>query len=109
MSEAQKAGNAQYEIPEELAQSVRDFVGEKDVHPMVLLGITIQFVKFVGGRLTAHQLIESVYEALRAMVSDGSPKVGTEEWSAPWPMNAVEAENAELKKRIAELEEKLAE
>jgi hypothetical protein len=74
---------------------------------MVLLGVTIQFVKLAGGRLSAHQLIEQCYEALRAMVGDGSPKVGQEQWSAPWPLNSVEAENEELKKRIADLEEKL--
>lgn len=106
LKEAHAAGEAVYDLPDELVQAARNYTTETDVHPMVLLGVTIQFVKLVGGRLAAHQLIEQVYEALRAMVSDGSPKVGDEDWSAPWPLNSVEMANAELKKRIAELEGK---
>lgn len=108
VNEAEAAGTAQYEIPEELAKQFEDqFGGKTDIHPMVLLGVTIQYVKFVGGRLTAHRMIEQVYEALRAMVGDGSPKVGEEQWSAPWPLNAVEAENAELRNRISAIEKSL--
>lgn len=108
VNEAEAAGTAQYEIPEEFAKQFEDqFGGKTDIHPMVLLGVTIQYVKFVGGRLTAHRMIEQVYEALRAMVGDGSPKVGEEQWSAPWPLNAVEAENAELRNRISAIEKSL--
>lgn len=39
-----------------------------DVHPMVLLGVTIQFVKLCGGRINAHQVIEDVYGALNSMM-----------------------------------------
>lgn len=103
------AGEANYTIPDELVNAARQYSQDRDVHPMVLLGITIQFCKLVGGRLASHQLIEQVYEALRVMVSDGSPKVGSEDWSAPWPLNTVEAENANLKQQIADLKERLGE
>ncbi len=98
------AGEAVYTIPDELVDAARQYAQDRDVHPMVLLGVTIQFVKLVGGRLASHQLIEQVYEALRTMVSDGSPKVDEENWSAPWPLNAVEAENVELKQQLAEFQ-----
>ena len=103
------AGDAVYTIPDELIDAARQYSQDRDVHPMVLLGVTIQFVKLVGGRLASHQLIEQVYEALRVMVSDGSPKVGEENWSAPWPLNAVESENVDLKKQVADLKGKLGE
>lgn len=105
---AEDAGNAKYTLDHE---QVREFMAQHksdvDVHPMVLLGVTIQFVKLCGGRLSAHQTIEQVYSALRAMVGDGSPSIAQEQWSAPWPLNSVELENQELKKRIAELERKV--
>lgn len=108
LREAQEAGQAEFKIPDHLVKEFQDqFGGKTDVHPMVLFGVAIQFVKLVGGRLSAHQLIEQVYDALRTMVSDGSPKVGKEQWSAPWPLNAVEAENAELKARIEQLEQQV--
>lgn len=108
IQDAQDAGQAEYRIPDHLAQQFQSqFGGKTDIHPMVLLGVTVQYVKLCGGRLSAHQMIEQVYEALRAMVSDGSPKVGEEQWSAPWPLDSVEAENEELKRRIADLEKQL--
>lgn len=109
LQEAVDAGEANYTIPDELVDSVRQYAQDRDVHPMVLLGVTIQYTKLVGGRLAAHQLIEQVYEALRVMVSDGSPKVGKEDWSAPWPLNAVEAENVDLKQQLADLQRRLDE
>lgn len=48
----------------ELAEKVGGGV-VKDIHPMILLGVTIQYVKMCGGRMTAHQVIEDVYSALR--------------------------------------------
>lgn len=108
LQQAQDGGEAKYEIPDHLAQQFQQqFGGKTDIHPMVLLGVTIQYVKLVGGRLSAHQLIEQVYEALQAMVGDGSPKVGQEQWTAPWPLDSVEAENETLKQRIADLEKQL--
>jgi len=44
----------------------------RDIHPMILLGITIQFVRMCGGRMIAHQVIEDVYDALKSFVNDGS-------------------------------------
>jgi hypothetical protein len=103
--QATAAGQAEFEIPEHVVREFQhQFGGRTDIHPMVLLGVTIQYVKLLGGRLSAHQCIEQVYDALRMMVSDGSPRVGQEQWSAPWPLNAVEAENEAYKRRIAELE-----
>jgi hypothetical protein len=72
---------------------------------MVLLGITIQFVKLVGGRMHAHQLVEDVYEALRVMASDGSPT--PEGATSPWPRD-LEAENAELKNNLMALQQELS-
>jgi hypothetical protein len=57
----------------------------KDVHPMILLGIAIQFVKLCGGRMTAHQVIEDVYSALRAFVTDGKPTSGDNFETKPLP------------------------
>lgn len=69
-NELNKAGAAKYEIPPEL-KKVADKHGEVlDVHPMIVLGVTIQFVKLCGGRMHAHQVIEDVYGALRVMVGD---------------------------------------
>jgi hypothetical protein len=108
IQQAQDAGEAKYDIPPEMVRQFQhQFGGKTDVHPMVLLGVTIQYVKLVGGRLSAHQCIEQVYEALRVMVGDGSPKVGEEQWTAPWPLDSVEAENEILKQRIADLEKQL--
>lgn len=104
VDDAARAGQAAYEIPQHLREEFqKQFGSETDVHPMVLLGVTIQFVKLVGGRIAAHHLIEQVHDALRAMVSDGTPKVGEEEWSAPWPLNATEIELKQLRKENAEL------
>lgn len=65
-----QGGPARYQIPEEL-KKVADKHGEiLDVHPMALLGVTIQYVKLCGGRMHAHQVIEDVYGALRAFVND---------------------------------------
>lgn len=40
----------------------------REVHPMILMGVTIQYVKLCGGRIAAHQVIEDVYSALRGFV-----------------------------------------
>jgi hypothetical protein len=91
--------DANYKVPPNLAEQFQQrFGGKTDVHPMVLLGVTIQFTKLAGGRLSAHQLIEDVYDALRTMVGEGSPP----EWVNP--TSTLEQENEELRRRIAELE-----
>lgn len=70
----------------------------RDIHPMILLGCAIQFVKLCGGRFTAHQVIEDVYGALRAMTGDTSPDAGGQ----TQPLPATE------KERLAFLEEQNA-
>jgi hypothetical protein len=72
---------------------------------MILLGVAIQFTKLAGGRMHAHQLIEDVYEALRAMVGDGEPPVSGE--TSPWPKD-LETENATLKNQMVLLQQELA-
>lgn len=41
-----------------------------DTHPLVLMGVTIEFVKLCGGRIMAHQLIEDVHAAISTMVGN---------------------------------------
>jgi len=36
----------------------------ESVDPFIKMGVTMQFMKFAGGRLAAHQIIEEVYNAL---------------------------------------------
>ena len=43
-----------------------------DVHPMVLFGITVQYMKMCGGRMHAHQMIEDIYQCLQIFVGDTS-------------------------------------
>lgn len=75
----------------------------RDVHPMALLGVTIQYVKLCGGRFTAHQVIEDVYTALRTMCGDESTNSGA---TKPLPqtdaerIQLLEEQNAELRKRL---------
>lgn len=90
LREAQSAGTAEYDVEkviEEVQRQGGTNLSKRDVHPMVLLGLTIQFMKLAGGRMHAHQLIEDVYGALRAMVDGGNirdvPGVSTE--TKPWP------------------------
>lgn len=85
---------------DELAKLADKVAGStaRDIHPMILLGIAIQFVKLCGGRMTAHQVIEDVYGALRAMVGDTSPDAGGQ----TQPLPATE------KERLAFLEEQNA-
>jgi len=105
IQEAANAGAAEYDIPEALRRAGERAAEGATVHPMVLLGITIQFVKLCGGRMHAHQVVEDVYEALRTMTSDGSPP--TEGATSPWPRD-LEAENAELKDSMIALQQELA-
>jgi len=105
-----KAGTAQYEIPPEL-KSIAEKHGEVlDVHPMILLGVTIQFVKLCGGRMHAHQVIEDVYGALRTLVSDATPdKPGvTMPYCYVFSTTESESQKSEANARIKALEEQLA-
>jgi len=81
---------------------------ENDVHPMLLLGVTIQFCKFVGGRMHAHQLIEDVYTSLQAMVGD-TPYTAQDTKSTQPPMTPEEQvrvlreENFKLQEQLKHL------
>ncbi|MHA1290928.1 MAG: hypothetical protein ACTSPB_26385, partial [Candidatus Thorarchaeota archaeon] len=81
---AVEGGEAEYQIPQgSMEDFQKQFGGEiKDIHPMVLLGCTIQYVRLVGGRLAAHKIIEEVHSALQAMVNDGSPRMDPEVWTS---------------------------
>jgi hypothetical protein len=75
--EAEQAGPANYDIEGALKAAMpemHDLV--RQVHPMIMFGITIQFMKTCGGRIQAHQVIEDVYAALRLFVGDPSPDKG---------------------------------
>ncbi len=107
VKEAERTGEAQYpDLGSPLMQEAAAKVGQGiDVHPMILLGVTIQFVKLVGGRMTAHQVIEDVYEALRMMVGEGGlPDDGA---TSPWPKD-LEAENAALKDQMIALKQEVS-
>jgi hypothetical protein len=72
---AQESGNAKY--LDDLATEFQKHVPNLDVrnvHPMVLMGTTIQFMKLCGGRFHAHQVIEDIYGALKLMVDGGNIK-----------------------------------
>lgn len=118
ISDVAGAGTAKYDV-EELVKRVQA-TGDgnqnvRDVHPMVLLGVTIQFMKLAGGRMHAHQLIEDVYGALSSM-ADGRrlpdvPGVTTE--TKPWPpqqSNIVpgNSETLEAAKMFGQLQEQMA-
>lgn len=75
---------------DELAKLAEKVAGTtaKDIHPMVLLGCTIQYVKLCGGRMTAHQVIEDVYGALRAFAGNTGPDAGGQ--TEPMPQSERE-------------------
>ncbi len=105
-SQLQNAGTAL--TPDQLSQLASKVGGSfaKDIHPMVLMGVTIQFVKLCGGRMTAHQVIEDVYSALRGFAGDGKPVPGDDGETKPLPqtegerLKLLEEQNAELRKRL---------
>ncbi len=79
-----------------------------DINPMLVMGCTIQFVRFVGGRMVAHQVIEDVYGALRAMCGGTLPEDKGGE-TVPLPqtdrerLEFLEKSNQELLAEIAKL------
>lgn len=64
-----KSGRAKYVIPDELKNAMNEQGELLDVNPMILLGVTIQFVKMCGGRIHAHQVIEDVFSALKSFAN----------------------------------------
>lgn len=90
----------------ELAKKVGGSVA-RDVHPMILMGTTIQFVRMCGGRMTAHQVIEDVYGALRAFVGDGRTVPG-DTGGETKPMPQTDQERMALQdEQITELREQV--
>jgi hypothetical protein len=86
----------------------------RDIHPMILLGVTIQYVKLCGGRLTAHQVIEDVYSALRGFTTGSStPAPGEDGGTQPLPQSDKERlvfldeQNQALMERVRSLEARL--
>jgi hypothetical protein len=70
---AQQAGTPEYSI-EKIVEEAQSQPGFHDmmneVHPMILMGCAIQFMKLCGGRFHAHQAIEDVYSAVRLQVGE---------------------------------------
>lgn len=99
------AGPANYELPKELRE-IADMHGEVlDVHPMIMLGVAIQFVRLCGGRMHAHQVIEDVYGALRSMVGDAPDN--KEHVTMPFPTVESERQQLATAERIKILEEQI--
>jgi hypothetical protein len=74
LDQAVGSGDAIYDIEAAIkAAQARDEVhGDmKVMHPMAILGVTIQFMRLCGGRFHAHQTIEDVYGAIRTFNADG--------------------------------------
>ncbi len=103
--EIEEAGPAKYEIPDELRVTAEKHSEVLDVHPMVLLGVTIQYVKMCGGRMHAHQVIEDVYGALQTITCDTPDD--KERIAMPFPTIESERNSLALKERINQLEVQL--
>lgn len=57
------------QVPTELLDAINR--GGETVNPLLIMGCTIQFVRLCGGRIAAHQVIEDIYDAMRAF-TDGT-------------------------------------
>ncbi len=83
----------------------------RDIHPMVLLGTTIQYVKLCGGRMIAHQVIEDVYGALRSFVGNVGPDEGGEALPLPQTdkerLAFLEEQNRQLLDQLRDLQAKV--
>lgn len=77
IDKAAQAGPAVYNIAEAVERVKHDFSPSiaSDIHPMVLFGIAVQFMRMAGGRLQAHQLIEDVYGTVSDLSTGPSPVV----------------------------------
>lgn len=74
MNEAAGAGPAVYDVEATIkaAQARGELHGDMAaMHPMAIMGITIQFMRLCGGRFHAHQIIEDIYGAVRLLTADG--------------------------------------
>jgi hypothetical protein len=74
LNEVSKAGPAIYDVEATIrkAQEQGSVHGDMaTLHPMAVMGLTIQFMRLCGGRFHAHQVIEDVYGAVRTFTHDG--------------------------------------
>jgi DNA-binding CsgD family transcriptional regulator len=104
-------GTGQAVLSDKVIQKIADKVGPtlaKDLHPLAVLGVTMQYVRFCGGRMTAHQIIEDVYAALQLFT--GKPAKGDSGKTEPMPqtdrdqLEFLREQNEQLRKRITDLE-----
>ncbi len=83
----------------------------RDVHPMIVLGCTMQFVRLCGGRMTAHQVIEDVYCSLREFMGT-KPVPEDQGETRPMPqsdadrLRFLEEQNAQMQEEIRRLKER---
>lgn len=100
---AANAGPAQYDLEQaaEYFKSLQEGKPET-AHPMVLMGVTIQFMRLCGGRFEAHQTIEDVYAAVRSFTGDSSPDttIVTKPLPTKDEMTKIRTALEEIKERI---------
>jgi hypothetical protein len=104
-------GNGQALNSDQLAELAAKVGGNfaRDIHPMVLMGVTMQFVKLCGGRMTAHQVIEDVYSALRTFCVDSGMNVPADKGGETQPMPQTDHERLALQEeQIKSLRETVA-
>lgn len=77
-----------------------------DIHPMVLLGVAMQFMKLCGGRFAAHQVIEDVYGGLRLFTGQSLDPAEHENVPAD-PVATLSRENEQLRQENQRLTERL--
>lgn len=81
----------------------------REIHPMVLMGIAIQFVKLCGGRMTAHQVIEDVYGALRSFAVENGKSVPEDTGGETIPLPAGDKERlAFMEKQVKDQDSKIS-
>lgn len=100
LEQARKAGTAEYDLEKLIAQAKTQgaFATARDIHPMILLGTTLQYMKLCGGRFAAHQLIEDVYCSLRTLVGEGQmTQDQLDQATKAWPPSAEVAKKADSK------------
>jgi hypothetical protein len=100
---------SQDELLKELASKIGG-VAANDAHPMIVLGCTIQFMKMCGGRMHAHQVIEDVYAAMKALAQGSDKPLPGESGSTAIPGSdreeLMERQIVELRQKLEKLEQR---
>jgi len=67
LEEAVASGEAKTleEVVRELEKAGPILSGKEDVNVFLAFGVTMQFIRFAGGKINAHQLIEDISEAVK--------------------------------------------